>query len=54
LLIFQALITAHDQVTASRLFEKYEETDMEEDMDVSFGSVRIVRLVKEEQEPLVG
>jgi hypothetical protein len=52
-MIFQALITAHDQVT-SRLFEKYVETDMEEEMDVSFGSVRIVRLVKEEQEPLVG
>ena len=48
---FQALITAHDQVT-SKLYEKYAGSDMDEVMDANTKSIRIVRLVKEEQEPL--
>jgi hypothetical protein len=50
--IFQALVAAHDQVS-SKLYEKYTGSDSDEDMDVNASSVRIVRLVKEEQEPLV-
>ena len=43
---------SRDQVS-SKLYEKYTGSDSDEDMDVNASSVRIVRLVKEEQEPLV-
>lgn len=35
------------------MFEESVESDMEDDVNVNIGSVRIVRLLKQEQEPLV-
>lgn len=48
---FQGLIASHDQIT-NKLYEKPMQNELDDDSDEVADSVRIVRLVKQEQQPL--